>query len=144
MAKLLGNDYRLWIESSTAGTFYEIKGNTALKINRTAELIDTSAKSDFPYGTQAPGLRNCTIDFTIIPDLPDTNGFGRLEARAAQSASTNFQIRKDGSSGTDPDDVVFEAAFYIGNFSTDMPKNAPVTVEGQLALAAAPTTDELA
>ena len=57
MAKKLGNDYRLWIESATPGTFNEIKGGTSLKINRQASTIDTSTKDDFPYGTQAPGLK---------------------------------------------------------------------------------------
>ena len=143
MAKRLGNDYRLWIESATADTYNEIKGNTALKINRSAELIDTSAKSDFPYGTQAPGLKNVTIDATIYPDLPDTTGYGRLESQSKVSAPTKFQIRKGGSDGA-AGDVVFEAPMYIGNFNTDMPKNAPVQCDFQLALAAAPEEDELA
>jgi len=144
MAKLLGNNYRLWIESATAGTFNEIKGNTALKVNRSSDLIDTAAKSDFPYGTNAPGLKSMTIDATIYPDLPDTNGYGRLEARSQQSDPTAFQIRKNGSSGADPADVVLEGNFYIGNYNTDMGKNAPVQVDFQLALAEAPTIDTLA
>jgi len=142
MAKLLGNDYRLWIESNTAGTYNEIKGNTALKENRSAELIDTSAKSDFPYGTQAPGLKNMTIDATIYPDLPDTTGYGRLESQSKLSTPTKFQIRRGGSTGASGD-VVFEGSLYIGNFSTDYPKNGPVQCDFQLALAAAPTIDEL-
>jgi predicted secreted protein len=145
MAKKLGNDYRLWIESAVAGTFNEIKGNTSLKINRAANMIDTSAKSDFPYGTQAPGLRNLSIDFECIPDLPDATGYTRMEtqANAATTTPVKFQIRKGGSAGATAD-VVFEAPLYIGNFDTDFGQNAVVKATCQLTLASAPTTDALA
>lgn len=146
MTKKLGNDYRLWIESATPGTYAEIKGNTSLKINRNAELIDTSTKSDYPYGTQAPGLKSLTADATIYPDLPDTTGYGRLEtiALATTQAANKFQIRKNGSSGATPGDVVFEGSMYVGNFNTDFPKNGAVQCDFQLTLAAAPVTDALA
>lgn len=145
MAKKLGNDYRLWIESATPGTYNEIKGNTACKVSRSAEGIDTSTKSDFPYGTESPGLKKVTLTYQIIPDLPDSNGYGRLEtaALAAVSAPVNFQIRKGGSAGAGGD-VVFAASMYVGNFDTDFGKNAPVTCDFTLTLAAAPTTDALA
>lgn len=142
MAKKLGNDYRLWIESATAGTYNEIKGGTSLKINRQASTIDTSTKDDFPYGTQAPGLKSLTIDGEIFPNLPDANGYGRLEAGAQASAPVKFQIRKGGSAGA-TGDVVFEASLYIGNFNTDFPKNDVVKCDFQLTLAAPPTTDTL-
>lgn len=145
MAKKLGNDYRLWIESGSPATYAEIKGNTGIKVNRNAESIDTSTKSDFPYGTQAPGLRNLTLDVTMYPDLPDATGFGALEDAANSSTGdpVNFQIRKKGSSGADPADVVFEASMYIGSFNTDFPKNGVVQCDFQLQLAAAPTEDTL-
>lgn len=142
MAKKLGNDYRLWIDSSTPGTFAEIKGNTTLTINRQSNLIDTSAKSDFPYGTQAPGLRSLTIDAEVIPDLPDANGYGRLETVAAGSAPVNFAVRKDGSAG-DAADNIFLASMYVGNFNTQMSKDEAVRVSFTLTLAAAPSTDAL-
>jgi hypothetical protein len=135
MGKKLGNDYRLWIESATPGTYNEIKGGTSLKINRTSNLIDTSTKDDFPYGTQAPGLKALTIDSEIYPNLPDANGFTKLEAAAAGSTPIGFQIRKGGSEGV---------SMYVGNFNTDMGKNDVVTCDFQLTLAAAPTTDTLA
>lgn len=143
MAKLLGNDYRLWIEGSTAGTYAEIKGNTSLKISRQAGSIDTSTKDDFPYGTQAPGLKTLTIDAEIYPNLPDTTGYTVLETASHGTAPKNFQIRSGGSSGAD-EDAVFEASLYIGNFDTDMGKNDVVKCTFQLSLAAAPTTDTLA
>lgn len=143
MGKKLGNDYRLWIESATPGTYNEIKGGTSLKINRTSNLIDTSTKDDFPYGTQAPGLKALTIDSEIYPNLPDANGFTKLEAAAAGSTPIGFQIRKGGSAGVEAD-VVFEASMYVGNFNTDMGKNDVVKCDFQLTLAAAPTTDTLA
>jgi len=143
MAKLLGNDYRLWIEGATPGTYAEVKGNTTLKISRQSGSIDTSTKDDFPYGTQAPGLKTLTIDAEIYPNLPDTTGYGTLETAAQGSTPKNFQIRKGGSTG-DEDDAVFEASLYIGNFDTDFSKNDVVKCTFQLTLAASPTVDALA
>lgn len=142
MAKKLGNDYRLWIESTTPGTYNEIKGQTALKINRSAASIDTSTKDDFPYGTQAPGLKTLTIDSEVYPDLPDATGFGRLETIAAGSNPVKFQIRKGGSTG-DSDDIVFAANMYVNNFNTDFGKNDVVKSDFQLSLESAPTVDAL-
>lgn len=143
MAKKLGNDYRLWIESATPGTYNEIKGQTSMKVSRKSSDIDTSTKDDYPYGTQAPGLKTLTIDVELYPNLPDANGYTRFEAAAQGTNPVNFQIRKGGSSGTDSD-AVFEASMYIGSFDSDFGKNDVVKCNAQLSLAAAPTTDELA
>jgi predicted secreted protein len=145
MAKKLGNDYRLWIESAEAGTYNEIKGQTTLRISRQTGQIDTSTKDDYPYGTQAPGLKSLTIDCEFFPNLPDATGYTVLEATANAPTTTakGFQIRKGGSAGASGD-VVFEADMYIGNFDTDFSKNDVVKCTCQLTLATAPTADELA
>lgn len=142
MAKKLGNDYRLWIESATPGTYNEIKGQTTLKISRQSSTIDTSTKDDYPYGTQAPGLKTLTVDVELFPNLPDANGYGRFETASQGSAETKFQIRKGGSAGSGTD-VVFAASMYIGNFDSDFSKNEVVKCTSQLSLASAPTTDTL-
>lgn len=143
MAKKLGNDYRLWIDSATAGTFIEIKGQTSTKVNRQAGSVDTSDKAAFPYGTSLPGRRVLSLDFELFPDLPDT-GYTRLEtlSQASPQAPVMFQIRKGGSAGA-VGDVVFHALMNIGNLDTDYPDNAPIKCNGQLALAAAPIVDAL-
>lgn len=145
MAKGLGNNYRLWIESATPGTYNQIKGNTTLSIARQAALIDTSSKDDGNYGTQAPGQRSLTISAEVIPTLPDANGYARLEAAANANpqVATNFQIRKGGDAGADAD-AVFEGKMWIGDFNTSMDRNDVVKCSFQLTLESAPTTDELA
>lgn len=144
MAKKLGNEYRLWIEGPTVGTYAEIKGQQDLKINRQAGTIETSSKEDFPYGTSAPGARSLTVDFGLLPNLPDAGGYTRLEtvSQAIPQEPNKFQIRKGGSAGA-TGDVVFEALMNIGNFDTDFPQNGVVKANGQLTLAAAPTIDTL-
>lgn len=143
MAKKLGKDYRLWIESATAGTYNEIKGQVGLKVSRKASGIDSSSKEDFPYGVELKGRQTLSIDFDIKPDLPDTNGYTRFEAQAKLSTPTNFQIRKGGAAGADPDDVVLEASMNIMTNDADMPDDDVVKASGQLTLAAAPTVDAL-
>ena len=146
MAKKLANDYRLWIDSATPGTFAMIKGQQDISVSRNGATIDTSTKDDFPYGTQAPGLRSLSIPFSIIPDLPDATGYTRLEtvALAATSTPVNFQIRKNGSSGAAPADVVFQGSMYVTDFNSSFGQNDAVKVTGTLVSAAAPTTDLLA
>ncbi len=146
MAKRLGNDYRLWIESATPGTYSEIKGGQDLSVTRNGATIDTSTKDDFPYGTSAPGLRQLSIAASIIPNLPDANGYTRLETQSAAASSTpvNFQIRKGGSAGATPGDVVFTGAMYITDFNSSFGQNEAVKASFTLVAAAAPTTDVLA
>jgi predicted secreted protein len=146
VAKLLGNDRRLWIESATPGTYNMIKGQQDLSISRNATQIDTSSKDDYPYGTSAPGMRQLTINCTLFPDLPDATGYTLLEtkANAAVPAAVNFSIRKNGSTGADPADVVFKGSMWIGDFNTSMDKNGVVTVTFTLTAASAPVTDVLA
>ena len=146
MAKKLANDYRLWIESATPGTYNMIKGQQDLSVTRNGQQIDTTSKDDFPYGTSAPGTRQLSLSVSILPDLPDANGYTRLEtqALAASPVPVNFQIRKNGASGADPADVVFKGSFYITDFNHDLGQNNAVKATCTLVASAAPTTDVLA
>jgi predicted secreted protein len=140
MAKKLGNSYRLFIgDGGGTEVFYEIAGQQDLSISRQAQTIDTSTKDNFPYGTQAPGLKTLSIAFNLIPDLPDANGYAELEAQALSTDPQpwNFQV-KTGST------VVFECAMYVTDFNSSMGQNDAVKVTGTLVASAAPTTDELA
>ena len=145
MGKKLGNDYRLWIESAVAGTYNEIKGQQGIKVARQAGLIDMSSKDDGAYATQAPTMKSVTLDVEVYPNLPDANGFTRLESRALANpqVATLFQIRKGGSAGV-TGDTVFQASLYIGNYDSDFGKNDVVKATFQLSLEAAPTIDLLA
>lgn len=143
--KKLGRDYRLWVESATPGTYNEIKGNQELSIQRDGGTIDTSTKSDFPYGSAAPGGRSVTVQAGFVPDLPDANGYTRFmtQANAAVSTPINLQIRKGGSSGGTPD-VVFECAMYASQINDDFGQGGPVSSSWTLVNAAPPTVDTLA
>jgi hypothetical protein len=145
MGKKLGNDYRLWLESAVAGTYNEIKGQQDLSVNRSGGTIDTSTKDEFPYGSAGPGGRNVSVPFGLIPNLPDANGYTRFEtlANAVVATPLKVQIRKGGSAGATPGDVVFECSVYVTDFNTTMGQNAAVTATGTLIAAAAPTIDAL-
>lgn len=140
MAKKLGNDYRLFIgDGGGTEVFTEIAGQQDLSISRSTAAIDTSTKDNFPYATQASGLKTLTISFNLIPDLPDADGYGELETQALATTPVpwNFQV-KTGST------VVFEGSMYIGDFNTSFGQNDALKVTGTLTLADAPTTDALA
>lgn len=145
-AKKLGNDYMVWVESAVPGTYNVIRGQQGCTINRSAGEVDLSTKDDSGYGTSAPGLKNLSIDFSIIPSLPDANGYTRYETlcNAATPAPFNIQVRKGGLTGATPGDVVFAGSMYGNLDSTDFGQNAGVAVKSKLTAAAAPTTDVLA
>lgn len=146
MAKKLSNDYRIWIDSEVPGTPAEIKGNQSLSISRSSSPIDTSTKDDFPYGTAAPGLRSVSVAGGFVPNLPDANGWERVEdvANAAVATPVKIQIRKGGASGAAPADVVFECSMYVTIDSTNMDQNTPLSATVTFTAAAAPTIDTLA
>jgi predicted secreted protein len=145
MTKKLSNDYRLWIESATPGTYNMIAGQQTLSINRAGGTIDTTTKDDYPYGSQAAGSRTVAIPYSLLPNLPDANGFTRLESLTNASVSTpfNIQIRKGGTTGNGTTDVVFQSSVYNTDFNTNLDGNTPVKATGTLVNAAAPTTDTL-
>ncbi|TCP33274.1 phage tail tube protein [Sphingomonas sp. BK235] len=144
MAKKLGNDYLLWIESATAGTFNVVKGQQNLSVSRDAGSIDTTSKDESGYGTSAPGLKSLKISLDMIPNLPDANGYTRLETlcNATPQAPFNIQIRKGASTGTNGD-VVFAGSVYGNIDSTDFGQNEAVKAKIGFSAAAAPTTDVL-
>lgn len=146
MGKKFGNDYRLWLEGPTPGTYAEIKGNTSLTVNRSAQTIDTSTKSDYPNGTAGPGVRTMTISADFIPDLPDATGYTLLKSNANSAAPSamNIQIRKGGSGGATPGDVVFAGSVYSTGINESFGQNGAVTAQTTFVMAAAPTTDLLA
>ena len=142
MAKLLGNNYRVFIESTTQGTFHQIAGQQDVSLSGSQSFANSSTKDTGAYATKVPTQRDSTLTLALRPDLPDANGFGRLEsvANAATQVPVGIQIRKapfaDG-------DVVFEASMFVGEFSKSMPQNDVVSASVSFGLEAAPTTDLL-
>lgn len=145
MGKKLGSDYRVWIESGVAAAFNEIKGQGNLTINRGGSAINTTTKDDGNYGTSAPGARTVSIDLDITPNLPDANGYTRVEtvSNASPQLPVNFQIRKGGSAGVAAD-VVFACSMYASLDNTAFGQGDATKVKTTLLAAAPPTVDILA
>jgi predicted secreted protein len=144
MANKLGNDYRLWIESGTPGTYNLIKGQQALSYDRSANQIDASTKDNSPYATSSPGLFNVKVKLDGLADLPDANGFTLAETNFKNQTNKKFQIRKGAAAGADPADVVFAATCTILSLPVTYGQNDMVKYSLELGLALAPTTDALA
>lgn len=145
MARGVANNYRLWIESATPGTYNEIKGGQGTSITRNGSTIDMSVKSDFPYAAQAPGMRAVSVSASFIPDLPDANGWLRLEtlANAVVAVPFNIQVRKGGSAGV-TGDTVFQCSVYCTDLNDGFDVNAPAQKNLTFVAAAAPTIDTFA
>lgn len=145
MAKLLGSNYMVWIESATPGTYNLILGQGDCSINRGSSEIDTTSKDDGDYGTGAPGPRKLSVDLNILPKLPDTTGYTRLETLSNASPRVPFlmQIRKGGVTGGAPD-VVFQCSVYGNLDSSSFGQAAAAGVKATFIAAAAPTVDTLA
>jgi hypothetical protein len=143
--KRLGNDHMLWIESATPGTYNLIAGQGNVAITRNSSTVDTTSKDDGKYGSGAPGIATLAVTLAVIPKLPDTNGWTRLEtlSNASPQLPFNIQIRKNGAAAV-TGDAVFQCSVYGNIDGTDFNQNAPVSGKVNLIAAAAPTVDALA
>lgn len=139
MAKKLGNNYRLQIESAVPGTYNQIAGQQNLSVNRSAQTIDTTTKDEFPYGSAAAGSRSISIPFTLIPNLPDANGYDRLRTLSADVDPFNIRIIDT----ADSDNVVFECSVYVTDRGNGLDANAAAGATGTFVNAAPPVTDDL-
>jgi hypothetical protein len=145
VAKLLGNNYLLWVESSTPGQFNVVKGQGDMSETRGRDKIDLSDKTSAGYKLNAYGLSDYGLTLSVTPDLPDANGFTRLESQcnAIPALPFKIEIRKGGVSATGTD-AVFAASVYGNISSGGFPKDGVVPRTVEFALAAAPTVDQLA
>jgi predicted secreted protein len=138
---LFGNVYRLWIESAVAGTYNTILGQQSGGLTRKANTFDATSKDTGSFAIEALTTLQYGITLDGMADLPDANGFGRLESRAKALQTTKFQIRKGGLTGNGTTDLVFEALCNIVMYDAEFAQNEPVKYKLQLSLAAAPVTD---
>lgn len=138
----LGNDYKLFVESTTAGTFNLVKGQGNFSKSSKADTIDTTSKDDYPYKTKAPGSRDASYSLDIKPNLPDATGFTRLEtlANASTPAPFRIQLRKAPFA---VGDVILDASVYCTDLSPEFPQDGVVMAKCEFVLAAPPTVDAL-
>jgi hypothetical protein len=142
MAKRLGNTHRVYVESTTPGTFNPIKGETTLSRSRQSQQIDSTSKDDGAYGTSFAGTKSLSITCGFILDLPDATGAERLFslATANPSAPFNVQIRKAPYA---VGDLVFAGSVNCTGLDDSADLNAMQSISVTLTAAAAPSTDLL-
>ena len=138
--KKLGSDYRLFVQSAVVATFNMPAGQGNLGIQRGKGFNSSATKDTEGVDTQTPGLRTLSIKQDIIPDLPDANGYTRMETLDKANGTEMYQIRKKPFA---TGDVVFEAVMYTGLDDTSFNQGTSVTVGVTLTLAEAPTVDAL-
>lgn len=138
--KKLGSDYRLFLQTATAGTFVQPAGQGNLGVQRGKGFNSSATKDTEGVDTQTPGLRTVSLKQDITPDLPDANGYTRMETLDKSNATEIYQIRKKPYA---TGDVVFECAMYTALDSTDFNQGESVKVSVTLQPAAQPTVDLL-
>lgn len=139
MAKKLGKNLRLYVETAVADTFAEPLGQRDLTINRSTSPIDTSTKDTGNYGTSAPGQKSLTLSQQFVPDLPDT-AYARMKELDGSGETATYQVREAPYADTD---VVFECVMYTSFGNTDAGTASPVGSTAELSAAAAPTVDDI-
>lgn len=139
MPKLSANNYRLFIDSASPGTFNQLAGQISHTIDRGEVSFSTIDKASTVETTER-AMRNYQLSTEYKPDLPDANGHGRLETIYASGASTVIQIRK-APFGTG--DVMFACAMRVSAMNGSSPMNDTHTTSVTFTPTAAPTTDAL-
>jgi hypothetical protein len=140
MAKKLGSDYRLFLQSSVTGTFNQPRGQGNLTRNGGKGFSSSATKDTEGVDTQIPGLRTLSLKQDIVPDLPDPDGYTRLETLDRSNVAETFQIRKKPFA---VGDVVFECSMYVSLDDTSYNQGESVKVGVTLQPAAQPTIDAL-
>jgi predicted secreted protein len=139
MAQLDGNTYRFQVESTTPGTYNEVAGQQGMDLNGSAGTTDVSTKSSGAYALKRSNKRDVVVSLEGLADLPDANGFTRLETLMNANPQVPFNVRIVKL----PSTVVFAASVYGGSFSKGFPQDGNVSYSATFTLAAAPTTDAL-
>lgn len=140
MAKPLGKNRKLYIQSGTPGTFSEIRGQRTLNRSRETNLIDTSDKSSGAYGSRAPGQIQLTIGVGGVVSTPDLNGLERLFGLVTSQQPEVYQIRD--APYTDSD-VVFQGSMVATSGNDTADKDAACEWSVTLSAEDAPTVDLL-
>lgn len=140
MAKLSANDYRVFIESATPGTFNQVLGQTSVSVDRGEVSFSTIDKAS-AVETSGRAMRNYSVTLEYRPDLPDATGHTRLETFFASGAALNIQIRKAPFA---TGDIVYACSTRVANMSLGSPINDVNTLTATFATLAAPSTDTLA
>lgn len=143
MGTKLGAEYMLWIEGATAGTYNLLGGQKPLSFDRTAASLTTGTKATYPYITSRAGAISISIGCDGQVELPDANGFTRVETKFLAREPIKVQIRKDGTAGVS-EDAVFECEMAIISFPVEYPEDGLVSYKLSLEPFAAPTIDTLA
>jgi predicted secreted protein len=143
MAKKLGHEYKLFVgDGEVSEAFSDIAGETGLTFDAPTNFIDTSSKTSGRYGEQTPGRSSLTITASGKLELPDASGLERVNEldAATPKESGNFQIRV---APFTEDDVVFQAAMFVGNFNKDFSDQDNATWTFSLGLDGPPDVDLL-
>lgn len=141
MAKKLGSDYRLFVRAADGTAFNQPGGQGNLTINRSKNFSSSATKDTEGVDTQTPGLRTISIKQDIVPDLPDANGYTRLETLDKSNATEVIQVRKKPFANTD---IVFECSMYTALDNNDFEQGNSLKASLTFQPAAQPTVDTLA
>lgn len=92
MPKINANNLRLFVDNGS-GTFNVVAGQISTNIDRGEVSFATVDKAS-TIETSDRAMRNYQITTEIKPDLPDANGYTRIETLYASGAGNAYQVRK--------------------------------------------------
>lgn len=136
MAKLDANLYRCFIESATAGTFNEIKGQRGSDVTTSLDTYSVATKDSGNWDINAAALLKADLSVELVPDLPDSTGYTRCETLFAARTVTRVQWKQGAT-------IVFDAPVLITSINRNYPFNDAVGVQINFALTGAPTVNAL-
>lgn len=139
MAFLDGDNYKLFVEGSTAGTLALLKGQRELSHDTALGNFSRSTK-DSKTDIFGSGSIGHTVTVAYLPDLPDADGATRIHTRATAHDTMRIQIREAPFAA---DDVVFDCVMIASGYNTAYPFRDATGKQLTLVPAAAPTVNLL-
>lgn len=139
MAFLDGDNYKLFVEGSTAGTLALLKGQRELSHDMALGNFSRSTK-DSKTDIFGAGAIGHTVTVAYLPDLPDADGATRIHTRVAAHDTLRIQIRKAPFAATD---VVYDCVKIASGYNAAYPFRDAVGRQLTLVPASPPTVNLL-
>jgi len=134
MAQVLGLDAKLWIAEPAAdgseGTYAVVNNVRNVSLSLETAEADVTTRANEGWRATTPTLKDASIEFEMIYDTDDTDGFGKVQAAFLGDTDLWVKVLDGGALESDGSGLV--AKCRVTNFSINQSLEEAVTASVSL------------
>jgi len=134
MAQVLGLDAKLWIAEPAAdgseGTYAVVNNVRNVSLSLETAEADVTTRANEGWRATTPTLKDASIEFEMIYDTDDTDGFGKVQAAFLGDSDLWVKVLDGGTLESDGSGLV--AKCRVTNFSINQSLEEAVTASVSL------------